>query len=118
YAINDVILFRDTLEDSRDRISADNDNISSLSFLLGKKVVSSDGLLVGTVSDVLLEMERWSVQSVRVKLDKGAYEPLGLKKGIFSKTASGILVTHISAVTDNMSLYLTTSDLADHLTLD
>jgi hypothetical protein len=55
---------------------------------------------------------------VRVKLDKGAYEPLGLKKGIFSKTASGILVTHISAVTDNMSLYLTTSDLADHLTLD
>ncbi|MDD4185768.1 MAG: hypothetical protein PHX75_03925, partial [Candidatus Methanomethylophilaceae archaeon] len=73
---------------------------------------------VGIVSDVLLEMEQWSVQSVKVKLDKGAYEPLGLKKGIFSKTASGILVTHISAVTDNMSLYLTAKDLAELLTVD
>jgi sporulation protein YlmC with PRC-barrel domain len=118
YAINDVILFRDTLEDSKDRISADNDNVSSLSFIIGKKIVSSDGLLVGIVSDVLLEMEQWSVQSVKVKLDKGAYEPLGLKKGIFSKTASGILVTHISAVTDNMSLYLTAKDLAELLTVD
>lgn len=118
YAVNDVILFRDTLEDSKDRISADNDNISSISFLSGKKIVTSDGLFVGTVSEVFLEMEHWTVQSVKVKLDKGAFEPLGVKKGLFSKTASGILVTHISAVTDNVSLYLTTNDLAEVIILD
>lgn len=118
YAVNDVILFRDTLEDSKDRISADNDNISSISFLSGKKIVTSDGLFVGTVSEVLLEMEHWTVQSVKVRLDKGAFEPLGVKKGLFSKTASGILVTHISAVTDNVSLYLTTNDLAEVIILD
>lgn len=118
YGINDVILLRDTLEGSKDRISADNDNISSISFLSGKKVVTSDGLFVGTVSEVLLEMEHWAVQSVKVKMDKGAFEPLGIKKGIFSKTASGILVTHISAVTDNISLYLSTNDLADVIVLD
>lgn len=118
YAIKDVIVFRDCLEDSKARISADSDNMAALSFLSGRKAVSSDGLLLGSINEIVLEMDHWTVQSVKVKLDKGAYEPLGLKKGLLSKTATGILATHISAVADNVNLYLTTEDLRDLLTLD
>ncbi|MFA6679732.1 MAG: hypothetical protein WCR96_04495 [Candidatus Methanomethylophilaceae archaeon] len=118
YIINDVMLFQDTLEDARSRISADNGNIPSLSYITGKKIVTSDGILLGSVDEVLFDSDRWSVISLKVKLDKVACPLLGLKKGLFAKMAYGLLVRHIVSVSENVNLYLTMEELKDELAFD
>jgi hypothetical protein len=36
---------------------------------------------------------------MKVKLDKSAYQPLEIKKGLFGKKVSGLLMTHIEEIT-------------------
>jgi len=118
YVVNDVILFQDTLEDARSRISADNANIPSLSYISGKKIITSDNILLGSVEEIQFDSDKWSIVSMKVKLDKVACPLLGLKKGLFSKMAYGLLVRNIVSVSENVNLHLTMEELKDELAFD
>ncbi|MFA6709764.1 MAG: hypothetical protein WC067_00225 [Candidatus Methanomethylophilaceae archaeon] len=118
YIVNDVILFQDAIEEARSRISADNNNIPSLSYISGRKIVTSDNILLGSVDEIQFDSDRWSVVSFKVKLDKAACPLLGLKKGLFSKMAYGLLVRNIVSVSENVNLRLTMEELKDELVFD
>lgn len=118
YTVNDVILVDSPLESLRGVVSADNDVLPAISFLRGKKVVSSDGVIMGTLEDMVLEEERWIVPTFRMKVDKGANEILGMKRSIFSKTVSGIPSTDIASVAEVITLYPKASELQSSIILD
>jgi sporulation protein YlmC with PRC-barrel domain len=85
FELNDVMIIAPVLARVKDLAIADNDNMSSLSAVMDSKVVTKDNLLVGTVTNVLIDPSLWKVSSFIVRLDKTAIEAMGMKKGLFAK---------------------------------
>lgn len=117
YVINDVVLLPMDINSARSVISADNVSYPSLNYLQGKKVFATNGLLIGVVESVLIDIESWHVVSVNLKLDKNACEPLGIRKGLFAKKVSGILSSDIETVTDSISLNIDAEAIKGKITV-
>ena len=109
YVFGDVVLLPDTINEVKMRITSDNNNFKSLSKTLGMKVMTSENVLIGTVDSIQIDLENWTVVSMKVKLDKGAYAPLEIKKGLLGKKISGLLMTDIAEISEviklNLNLY-------------
>lgn len=117
YVINDVVILPADINSARSLISADNVSYPSLSYLQGKRVFATNGLLVGIVESVIIDTESWQAVSINVKLDKTAYEPLGVKKGLFAKRVSGILSSNIETVTDSIALNVDSETLKGQISI-
>ena len=117
FCINDVLLSGFTIDTIRSRITADDNGFLSVGSLEGMKVYASDAFLVGTVSDLVIDYESWKVISMVIKIDKNAYAVLGIKKGLFAKKASGILMSHIEGISDTIVLGIDTDGVKSQLSL-
>ena len=119
FSMNDVIVLPDDVEGSNGYIRADSDSFSAVSYLSGRKEITTDGVTVGVVDAVMVDLDGWSLNSLKVKLDKTAYDRLGIKKGLlFAKTVSGLMVSLIETVTENIMLNVTADELKDIVILD
>lgn len=107
YVINDVVLLPDKMESARSKITTDNDNFASAVSIGKKKVFTSDGILLGSVSSINIDLTKWRIVSFKIKLDKGAYPLLDIKKGLLPKKISGILTSHVDSIAGNVGLTLT-----------
>lgn len=105
--VNDVVLLPENLEDAKPYIRADTDALSSVAYLYGRKVVSSDGMILGTMESVMVDLDSWTIHSFKLKVDKAACQVLGIKKGIFAKTVTGLVTANVSTVTENVNLNIT-----------
>ena len=106
YVFGDVILMPDTIEDSRSRISADSNDYKSVASTIDMKVFSDENVLIGYVDSIEVDLDNWTVVSFKVKLDKNAYAPLEIKKGLLGKKVSGLLMSDIAEITDSIRLSL------------
>ncbi len=118
YIFGDIVLMPDTIEESRTRISADTNDYKSVQSTIGMKVMSEENVLIGTVDSIDVDLESWTVVSFKVKLDKGAYAPLEIKKGLFGKTVSGLLMTDIADISDVIKLSLQLSAIKSQVIVD
>ena len=119
YTIADVVLMPDTVETVRLKIAADTDNFRTVSSLIGNKVVSQDDCLIGIVDSIQVDLDNWTVVSMKVKLDKTAYQPLEIKKGLFGKKVSGLMMTHISDIAEGtIKLNLNTFAVKSQIVID
>ena len=115
YVTNDYMLTKETRESIRAKVTADNKAIQSLSDLKGLKVHTSDALLLGTIDSVTVDTSTWEVSGVTVKLDKGAYEALEIKKGLMSKKVYGIKMCDIRGVGESVVLSIGASEVKPRL---
>ena len=106
YIFGDVVLMSDTIESAKTKVTADNGDFKSVSTLIGKRVLSQENVAIGTVESIQLDLESWTVVSMKIKLEKTGYEPLEIKKGLFAKRVSGILMTHIAEIGEDIKLNL------------
>ncbi len=118
YAIQDVVVVPDNINEVRTRITTDNNNYKSLSDTIGMKVMSSENVLIGTVDSVQVDLDNWTVVSFKVKLDKGAYAPLEIKKGLLGKKVSGLLMSDISEMGDDIKLNLNLFGIKGQVVVD
>jgi len=118
FIINDVILMEEDTDQIGPMITVDTDNAESLSHLAGKKVVSGEGIIIGTLHDVNVDTDLWTVPTISVKLDKVAFEPLGLKKGLFSKTIISIRTEYIHSTGDIVSLNQKIEDMREEIVVE
>ena len=118
YAIQDVVVVPDNINEVRTRITTDNNNYKSLSDTIGMKVMSSENVLIGTVDSVQVDLDNWTVVSFKVKLDKGAYAPLEIKKGRLGKKVSGLLMSDISEMGDDIKLNLNLFGIKGQVVVD
>lgn len=100
YEIKDVVLIPEKLEQLGTATVAESREFEKASAVMGKKVVSSDMIPIGTISDIGIDLDIWRVNSFKVKIEKNVADALGLKLGILNKTASGLLTAHIKSVTE------------------
>ena len=118
YAINDVLVLPDAIDGVMMRVTADNNNFKSLADTLGMKVMSSENVLIGYVDSIQMDLESWKLISMKVKLDKNAYAPLDIKKGLLGKKVSGLLMTDISEVSDVIKLSLNITEVKSQVIVD
>ena len=118
FIINDIILMKEEIDDIETFIEPDSDNAPILSVLDGMKVVSKDGIELGTVYDVNVDTDMWAVPTISVKLDKLGFEPLGLKKGLLSKTVISIRTEYIETAASLIMLNQTAVELKDDIVVE
>ena len=118
YVINDVMLMHEYLADLRNIVEQDTDNFPTLSFMEDKKVSSSEGITLGVIQSVNIDVSLWNVPSVSVRLDKSAYEALGLKKGLLSKTVIVIHTEYIQTASDVVTLNQNIGDLRNEIIIE
>jgi hypothetical protein len=118
YVVNDVMLMKEHLADLKGIVEQDTENFPTLSFMEDKKVSSSEGLTLGVVQNINIDLSLWSVPSVSVRLDKGAYDMLGLKKGLLSKTVIVIHTEYIQAASDVITLNQNITDLRNEIIIE
>lgn len=117
--IREVVLLSDVLNNVKSFISADIDMFMTFKMINGMKVISKENIHIGTVETISLDLKKWSVVSLKIKLNRIAYEFLGIKKGFFgSKTASGILMTDIGKISDVIKLTLDIKAIKNQIIID
>ena len=118
FALNDVLLLSDTVEDATAYIQPDIETISSVDGFEGRDVITSEHKKLGTIKSIYLDLDGWFVDSFEIKLDKEAHAPLGLKKLLVSKCIRGVKADHISVMADSIILSLTMDDVKEIMLLD
>jgi len=118
FIINDIILMKEEIDDIEAFIEPDSDNSPTLSTLDGMNVVSKDGIELGTVYDINVDTDMWMIPTISVKLDKTGFEPLGLKKGLLSKTVISIRTEYIETTTTLIMLNQTAVELKDDIVVE
>lgn len=118
YDINDVVLIPETRDQLQKALVADNTGTDKATELMGKKVVTSDLVPIGTIADIGIDLDMWRINSFKLKVDKSMAEALDVKLGLINKTVSGLLTSHISSVTDVVSLSRKVEELRGNFTLD
>jgi len=117
FRMNDVLLSKETIESVRSRITQDDRNIRSLTGMEGMKVYTSDALLIGSVDVIDVDIHKWRAVSFTVRLDKGIYPKLDLKKGFVAKKASGLDFADISGISDAVVLNINSGEALPRLTV-
>lgn len=118
FHVNDVILTGFDRDELLTRLVDDDVGVESSNALLGVKIETADGILLGTVDSIHIDSDTWYIMSLKVKLDKGAHKKLGISKGLFSKVVSGLLTTFIKSVGPSIKLKLTMDELKPQLIIE
>jgi sporulation protein YlmC with PRC-barrel domain len=89
----------------------------SLISMRDKKMYTTDGLTVGTVTAFELDTILWKVRSLVVEVDDHAMEPLGLKKTLMRKTEIQVGKELVKRVGDVITLNVSVEILKNQLSL-
>jgi sporulation protein YlmC with PRC-barrel domain len=79
--------------------------------LSGKDVISQDGRVVGTVSDIVLDASAWAIPTLVVKLARDHLEQFHMKRPMFGTQTIQIPTTYVSGLGDKVILHKTLEDL-------
>ncbi len=71
---------------------------------MGKEVISSDAIIIGTVEGVAVDTDNWKVPAIRISVRKGNEAALGLKKKAIGVQRIYVATPQVSSVSDTVTL--------------
>ena len=72
--------------------------------LHGRAVVSADGKVIGTVSELFISTSDWQVESIRIELHKDTADRIGANRTIFHRGTIDLPVRLVQSVSDAVVL--------------
>ena len=72
--------------------------------LIGRPVISGDGIVVGDITGLLVDTTTWQVMALQVALRKESGERIGIKHSMFRASTLEIAVAQIQSVGDAVVL--------------
>jgi len=72
--------------------------------LVGMSIIGQHGREVGVITDMIVDVGSWQLQSLEVKLNREALDDLQLKRPWFGSQTVRVPVGEISGATDNLVL--------------
>lgn len=78
--------------------------MSGLEDIMGKEVISSDAIIIGTVDGVGIDTDNWKVPAIRISVRKGNEAALGLKKKAIGVRKIFVATPQVSSVSDTVTL--------------
>jgi len=86
-------------------------NQSSARSLMGMRIIGQHGREIGTITDMLVDVEKWRLQSLEVKLNRETLDDVKLKRPWFGTQTVHVPVSEISGATDNLVLKSSLEDM-------
>jgi len=78
--------------------------MSGLEDIMGKEVISSDAIIIGTVESVAVDTDNWKVPAIRISVRKGNEAALGIKKKFIGVQKIFVATPQVSSVSDTVTL--------------
>jgi sporulation protein YlmC with PRC-barrel domain len=72
--------------------------------LMGRTVISSDGIVIGTLTGLLVETTTWQVMALQIALRKEIGKRIGIKHSMFHASTVEIAVAQVQSVGDAIVL--------------
>lgn len=79
--------------------------------IMGKEVISSDAIIVGSVEGVSIDPEHWRIPAIRVTVTKGLEMAVDKKKKTIGSSRAFINTGAVNDVTDTITLGIPMADL-------
>ncbi len=71
---------------------------------IGLEIVTADAMVIGDVEGVGVDVKTWKVPALKVGLNKGLEEPLGIKKPRFGSTTVYVKSEGVESISDMITL--------------
>ncbi len=78
--------------------------MSGLEDIMGKEVISSDAIIIGTVDGVAVDTDNWKMPAIRISVRKGNEAALGMKKKAIGAQKIYVATPQVSSVSDTVTL--------------
>ena len=78
--------------------------------LIGKTVTNTDGHVIGSVVELIVDSRGWRVTDVQVTIEKNTAKEMGLKTPLFGGLKVLVETSRIKSVTDQIVLDLAVTD--------
>jgi len=86
--------------------------------IMGKEVISTDAIIVGTVEGVNIDPDHWRIPAVRITVTKGLEMALGKKKKTLGSSKAFINTGAVVGFTDTITLAVSMADIKGALVAD
>lgn len=80
----------------------------------GKTVSTSEGRVIGTVADLLIDT-LWNVTDIQIKVEKAAAKEMGLKRPLIGSLLILVETSRIKAVTDQVLIDIKLDEFQDYV---
>jgi sporulation protein YlmC with PRC-barrel domain len=88
----------------------EHDEKKNATRILGLKLMSKDGKIIGKVLDVKVDFKKWIIPSISVKLQKDTLEMMNMASGIFSDKKLMIATGYVGDIGEDYVMLKTTTD--------
>lgn len=85
-----------------------------LSGIIGKTVTTSEGRMIGTVEETLIDAT-WSVTDLQIKVDKAVAKEMSLKRPFIGSLLVLVETSRVKAVTDQVLIDIKMSEFKDYV---
>ena len=79
--------------------------------IMGKEVIASDAIIVGTVEGVSIDPDHWRIPALRITVTKGLEMALDKKKKMMGSSRAFVNTGAVTSVSDNLTLAVPINDL-------
>jgi sporulation protein YlmC with PRC-barrel domain len=86
--------------------------------IMGKEVISTDAIVVGTVEGVSIDPDHWRIPAVRITVTKGLELALDKKKKTLGTSKAFINTGAVNGFTDTITLSVSMTDIKGALVAD
>jgi sporulation protein YlmC with PRC-barrel domain len=81
--------------------------------LHGRPVISADGKVIGSISELSIDTSDWRVESVHIELDKNISDRVGGDRTLFHRGKIELPVSFVQSVSDTVVLTIAVEQLRD-----
>ncbi len=80
------------------------EGVRRVSSFVGMGVVSTEGKILGTVSDISIEMQSWKMPSIQISVPREVLDELKAKKPVLGKGTLSLSMVHVKSIKDYVML--------------
>ena len=81
--------------------------------LQGRAVISADGKVIGSISELFISTSDWRVESIRIELHKDIADRIGANRTIFHRGTIELPVSFVQSVSDAVVLNVDVEQLRE-----
>lgn len=113
--LKDKVILDKTMKELGDHL-VDHDKENEAERMIGLEVMGTDGKLIGKVIDIQIDIKKWNIPSLIIKVKKDSLKALKMDDGLFSDKKISLPTEQINEVgEDFIMLKLTSEELGDIL---
>lgn len=81
--------------------------------LHGRTVISADGKVIGSISELSISTSEWRVESIHIELDKDIADRIGANRTMFHRGTIELPVSFVQSVSDTVVLTVDVEQLRE-----